>query len=69
MTNLDGMRNEIIIQRAHRNSYDHAFRMVGVKLIEVETEDDVRAGVNEQTAAFAMVLSHNSLAHVYHLRL
>ena len=63
LPHLEGMPNEIIIQRAHRNSYDHAFRMVGVKLVEVETEADVRAAVNGQTAAFAMVLSHNSLGH------
>ena len=63
LPHLDGMKDEIIIQRAHRNSYDHAFRMVGVKLVEVETEADVRAAANASTAAFAMVLSHNSLGH------
>ena len=63
LPHLEGMQDEIIIQKAHRNSYDHAFRMVGVKLVEVETEADVRAAVNAQTAAFAMVLSHNSLGH------
>ena len=63
LPDLAGMKNEIVIQKAHRNSYDHAFRMVGVKLIEVETAGDVRRAVNERTAAFAMVLSHNTLGH------
>src|SRR5688572_5385427 len=30
-----GMKNEVIVQRPHRNSYDHAIRAVGVKLVEV----------------------------------
>lgn len=28
-------RNEVIVQRAHRNSYDHAVRGTGVRLIEI----------------------------------
>jgi uncharacterized pyridoxal phosphate-dependent enzyme len=30
-----GMKNEIVVQRSHRNGYDHAVRQVGVKLIEI----------------------------------
>ena len=63
LPDLTGMKSEIIIQKAHRNSYDHAFRMVGVTLVEVETADDVRRAINPKTAALAMVLSHNSLGH------
>jgi L-seryl-tRNA(Ser) seleniumtransferase len=37
--------------------------MVGVKLIEVETADDVRRAINPNTAALSMVLSHNHLGH------
>ena len=29
-----GMRNEVVIQKAHRNSYDHAVRSVGIKMVE-----------------------------------
>ena len=60
---LEGMKSEIVIQKAHRNSYDHAFRMVGVRLVDVETEDEARAAIGPKTAALAMVLSHNSLGH------
>ena len=63
LPDLTGMKSEIIIQRAHRNSYDHAFRMVGVTLVEVETADDIRRAINPKTAALAMVLSHNSVGH------
>jgi D-glucosaminate-6-phosphate ammonia-lyase len=30
-----GVKNEVVVHRVHRNSYDHAIRTVGVKLIEV----------------------------------
>jgi len=63
LPDLTGMKSEIIIQKAHRNSYDHAFRMVGAKLVDVTTAEDVRQAINERTAAIAMVLSHNSLGH------
>ena len=63
LPDLSGMKSEIIIQKVHRNSYDHAFRMVGVKLVDVTTADEVRRSINDKTAALAMVLSHNSLGH------
>ena len=63
LPDLTGMRNEIVIQKVHRNSYDHAFRMVGVRLVEAETADEVRNAISDKTAALAMVLSHNSLGH------
>jgi L-seryl-tRNA(Ser) seleniumtransferase len=63
LPHLDGLKSEIVIQKVHRNSYDHALRMVGVTLIEVETASEARAAIGPKTAAFAMVLSHNSLGH------
>jgi L-seryl-tRNA(Ser) seleniumtransferase len=63
LPDLTGMKSEVIIQKAHRNSYDHAFRMVGLKLVTVETAAEVKQAINERTAALAMVLSHNSLGH------
>src|SRR3990170_4454666 len=37
--------------------------MVGVRLVDVETEDEARASIGPKTAALAVVLSHNSLGH------
>ena len=45
-----GMKNEVIIQKAHRYGFDHAVRNVGVRLVEVETEDDLERAINEKTA-------------------
>ena len=47
---LTGMKSEVLIQKTHRNPFDHQLRNTGVKLIEVETADDVRRAVNAQTA-------------------
>jgi uncharacterized pyridoxal phosphate-dependent enzyme len=63
LPDLSGMKSEFVIQKAHRNAYDHAFRMVGGKLVEVETADQVRGAINDKTAALVMVLSHNSTGH------
>jgi D-glucosaminate-6-phosphate ammonia-lyase len=30
-----GMRNEVVVQRGHRNAYDHAIRAAGVRMVEV----------------------------------
>jgi L-seryl-tRNA(Ser) seleniumtransferase len=45
-----GLRNEVIIQKAHRSCYDHQLTGVGAKLIEVETAADVATAVNDRTA-------------------
>lgn len=29
-----GMKNEVVVQRGHRNAYDHAVRAVGIKMVE-----------------------------------
>jgi uncharacterized pyridoxal phosphate-dependent enzyme len=47
---LTGMKSEVIIQKSHRNPFDHQLRTTGVKLIEVETPDQVRQAVNDRTA-------------------
>ena len=68
LPDLTGMKSEMVIQKAHRNSYDHAFRMVGVKLVEAETAQEIRSAITGKTAALAMVLSHNSLGHKVELQ-
>ena len=45
-----GMKNEVIIQKTHRFSYDHAIRNVGIRLIEVEDRAELEARINSRTA-------------------
>src|SRR6202008_3808992 len=47
---LTGMKSEVIIQKSHRNPFDHQLRNTGVKLVVVETVDDVKKEINPQTA-------------------
>jgi len=47
---LTGMKSEVIIQKSHRNPFDHQLRNTGVRLVVVETVEDVRKAVNEKTA-------------------
>jgi uncharacterized pyridoxal phosphate-dependent enzyme len=50
LPDLTGMKSEVIIQKSHRNPFDHQLRSTGIKLIEIETVDELRAAVNERTA-------------------
>jgi uncharacterized pyridoxal phosphate-dependent enzyme len=50
LPDLTGMKSEVIIQKSHRNPFDHQLRSTGIKLIEIETVDDLRAAVNDRTA-------------------
>ena len=50
LPDLTGMKSEVIIQKTHRNPFDHQLRATGVKLVVIETEDELRKAVNPQTA-------------------
>jgi D-glucosaminate-6-phosphate ammonia-lyase len=45
-----GLRNEIILQKTHRSAYDNQFTDVGVKLLDVETVEDLERAISERTA-------------------
>src|SRR2546426_1576338 len=47
---LTGMKSEVIIQKSHRNPFDHQLRTTGVKLVEVESRDDLRQAISPRTA-------------------
>src|SRR5919197_798894 len=57
LPNLSGMKSEVIIQQSHRFGYDHAVRNCGVRLVEVETREDMERAINPQTA---MMLFYNN---------
>lgn len=50
LPDLTGMKSEVIIQKSHRNPFDHQLRGTGVKLIEIETRDQLRRAVSDRTA-------------------
>jgi L-seryl-tRNA(Ser) seleniumtransferase len=58
-----GMKNEVVVQRGHRNAYDHAIRAAGVTFVEVGYLGypgaggtypwQIEAAITEQTVAIA----------------
>jgi uncharacterized pyridoxal phosphate-dependent enzyme len=47
---LTGMKSEVIIQKSHRNPFDHQLRNTGIKLVVIETRDELRQAVSDKTA-------------------
>ena len=69
LPDTQGMKNEVIVARSHRNFYDHAVRTAGVTLVEVGLPDryvgsgvrdtepwEIAAAINERTAAVLYVM-------------
>ena len=50
LPDTSGMRDEVVLQKAHRNSYDHAIRNCGVRLVEVVTARELREAISKRTA-------------------
>jgi L-seryl-tRNA(Ser) seleniumtransferase len=50
LPDLTGMKSEVIIQKTHRNPFDHQLRATGVKLVVVESREDLKKAINPQTA-------------------
>lgn len=50
LPNLEGLKDEVIIPRESRNVYDHAVRTLGVKIIEVNSPEELRRAIGPHTA-------------------
>jgi D-glucosaminate-6-phosphate ammonia-lyase len=50
LPDMTGLKDHVIIQRAHRLGYDHAVRTTGAKLVEIETMEELERAANERTA-------------------
>jgi uncharacterized pyridoxal phosphate-dependent enzyme len=59
LPNLQGLKNEVIMPRASRNVYDHATRMLGVTVVEVNSAEELETAFRSNTA---MVLIYSSPA-------
>ena len=58
LPDTEGMKNEIIMQTMHRFPYDHAYRAVGAKIVEIGNylfnhPWELEGAINERTAAVA----------------
>jgi uncharacterized pyridoxal phosphate-dependent enzyme len=45
-----GMKSEVLLQKTHSVGYDHALTNAGVKLITIETAEELEKAINEKTA-------------------
>jgi uncharacterized pyridoxal phosphate-dependent enzyme len=50
LPNLAGLKNEVIVPAYSHNVYDHAVRMLGVKLLVVHDKAELEPAFNERTA-------------------
>lgn len=50
LPNVAGLKNEVIVPAYSHNVYDHAARMVGVKLVVVKDKSELESAFNERTA-------------------
>jgi uncharacterized pyridoxal phosphate-dependent enzyme len=47
---VTGMKSEVVMVRQHRMGFDHACRAVGVRIVDVETLDELKAAITPKTA-------------------
>jgi L-seryl-tRNA(Ser) seleniumtransferase len=64
LPNLSAMKGEVIIQKSHRFGYDHAVRACGVRLVEVETREELERAVGEQTAMMLFYNANNPIGQI-----
>ncbi len=70
-----GMPNQVLMARTQRNSYDHAIRVAGARIVDIGHNDrgtgagirgleawEIDAAVNPQTVAFVFVASAQSMS-------
>jgi L-seryl-tRNA(Ser) seleniumtransferase len=66
LPDTSGMKNEVLVQRTHRVGYDHAIRNAGVRLIEVQTREELIAAINERTAMMFFLNAADRQGRVHH---
>jgi uncharacterized pyridoxal phosphate-dependent enzyme len=57
LPDTSGLKNEVILPRSSRNEYFHAVRATGVRFVEVNSADEMRAAISSRTA-MALVLGN-----------
>ncbi|HVT92351.1 MAG TPA: aminotransferase class V-fold PLP-dependent enzyme [Bryobacteraceae bacterium] len=49
MPGISSLKNEVIVQKAHRYGYDHAMRNCGIRIVEVETPSEYESAFTDRT--------------------
>ncbi len=61
-----GLKNEVLVQKTHRVGYDHAIRNAGVRLIEIETREELEHAISERTAMMFFLNFANPKGKIHH---
>lgn len=61
---LTGMKSEVIVQKTHRFPYDHMVRNCGVRLVEIETRDELERAIGPNTAMLLFLNKSENLGKV-----
>jgi L-seryl-tRNA(Ser) seleniumtransferase len=59
-----GMKTEVIIQKSHRFSYDHAVRNCGIRFIEVETPSELERAINDHTVMMLFLNKNEPMGQI-----
>jgi L-seryl-tRNA(Ser) seleniumtransferase len=58
LPSLEGLQSEVIVPRESRHVYDQAIRSVGVRIVEVDSLEELRAAISAKTAMIAIFGNH-----------
>src|SRR4051794_7081417 len=50
LPDVTGLKSEVLIQKSHRYGYDHAVRATGIRMVEIESPDELDRAVNGKSA-------------------
>lgn len=64
LPDLTGLKSEVIMQRSHQIVYAHAIRNCGVRIIYVETREELEKAINENTAMLWFLNANNFVGKI-----
>lgn len=64
LPDTEGMKTEVIIQKSHRFSYDHAVRNCGVRLVEVETREELQDAIGNNTVMMLFLNKNDPVGQI-----
>jgi uncharacterized pyridoxal phosphate-dependent enzyme len=50
LPDVEGMKSEVLVQKTHNQGYVHALTNTGIKIVEIETSEELETAVNDKTA-------------------
>ncbi len=60
----DGLKNEVIIQKAHRSGYEPQILLTGAKLVWVESQADLKRAIHDRTAMMFFLNRYEPLGQI-----